>query len=117
MNSGTGQTSSALADEKTRQGAMKLAQGMSLSKDASIWMAGKIDADDWERRNRVMAAEETSGDGMSKVSFRVKNGRVTGRVQRDGKGGYRGYYDRGGSSFGTNQFTTTNMLEFLNKKD
>ena len=117
VNSGTGQTSSALADEKTRQGAMKLAQGMSLSKDASIWMAGKIDADDWERRNRVMAAEETSGDGMSKVSFRVKNGRVTGRVQRDGKGGYRGYYDRGGSSFGTNQFTTTNMLEFLNKKE
>ena len=117
VNSGTGQTSSALADEKTRQGAMKLAQGMSLSKDASIWMAGKIDADDWERRNRVMAAEETSGDGMSKVSFRVKNGRVTGRVQRDGKGGYRGYYDRGGSSFGTNQFTTTNILEFLNKKE
>ena len=117
VNSDVSSTSSALADEKTRQDAVKLAQGMSLSKDASIWTTGKIDADDWERRNRVMAAEETSGDGMSKVSFRVKNGRVTGRVQRDGKGGYRGYYDRGGSSFGTNQFTTTNMLEFLNKKE
>lgn len=117
VNSDVRSTSSALADEKTRQDAVKLAQGMSLSKDASIWTTGKIDADDWERRNRVMAAEETSGDGMSKVSFRVKNGRVTGRVQRDGKGGYRGYYDRGGSSFGTNQFTTTNMLEFLNKKE
>lgn len=49
-------------------------------------------------------------------SFRVRNGRVSGRVQRDGKGGYRGYYDAGGSSFGTNQFTTTNMISFLNQK-
>lgn len=115
VNSGVGPTSSALADEKTRRSAANTVQKMSLSKDAAIWTTGTMDADDWERRHAIMANEETSGDGMSKISFRVRNGRVTGRVQRDGKGGYRGYYDAGGSSFGTNQFTTTNMLAFLNK--
>ena len=117
VNSDVGPTSSALADEKTLRKAAKAAQGMSLSRDESIWTTGKIDADEWERRNRILLGEETGGRGMEMVSFRVRNGRVTGRVQRDGKGGYRGYYDKGGSSFGSNQFTTSNMLAFLNKEE
>ena len=117
VNSDVGPTSSALADEKTLRKAAKAAQGMSLSRDESIWTTGKIDADEWERRNRILLGEETGGRGMEMVSFRVRNGQVTGRVQRDGKGGYRGYYDKGGSSFGSNQFTTSNMLAFLNKEE
>lgn len=116
VNSNVRETSSSLADEKTRQKAADTVRKLSLSTDEASWTGGKLEADDWERRNLVMLNEETGGEGMRKISFRVRNGRVSGRVQRDGKGGYRGYYDAGGSSFGTNQFTTTNMISFLNQK-
>ena len=118
INSDVPETSSALADEKTLRKAAKVAQGMSLSRDESIWTTGALDPDEWERRNPVMLSEETSGEGMKKVSFRVKGGQVSGRAKKNKKTKvWHGYADTGGSSFGSHQFTTQNLISFLNKPE